>query len=140
MTGAQFLNAVALGQITPGPSSKPSPSSATPPAGVGGGLLAAFVAFTPSFLFVIGGAAHFDRLRPSRSVQRFLTGAGAAVIGAIAGSSIPLGLALGHLWQLGVLVLAAVWLLVLKRATVTALVGAGALGIAVALAGGPVPH
>jgi chromate transporter len=105
-----------------------------------GGLLAAAVAFAPSFLFVIGGAPHFDRLRHNAAVQRFLTGAGAGAIGAIAGSSIPLALSLGHLWQVGVLLVAAVWLLVLKRPTVPALLGAGGLGVIVALAGGPVPH
>ncbi len=140
MTAAQFLNAVALGQITPGPVVQTVAVVGYAAAGVLGGLLAAAVAFAPSFLFVIGGAAHFDRLRHSSSVQRFLTGAGAAAIGAIAGSSIPLALSLSHLWQVGVLLVAAVWLLVLKRATVPALLGAGALGIVVALAGGPVPH
>jgi chromate transporter len=48
MTGAQFLNAVALGQITPGPVVQTV-------AVVGGGLLAALIAFAPSFTFVIAG-------------------------------------------------------------------------------------
>jgi len=54
--------------------------------------------------------------------------------------AIPLALALGHLWQAGVLVLAGLWLLATRRGIVTALVGAGALGVVAALAGAPTSH
>ncbi len=140
MTAAQFLDAVALGQITPGPVVQTVAVVGYAAAGVLGGLLAAVIAFAPSFVFVMGGASHFDRLRHSRRAQAFLTGAGAAAIGAIAGSSVPLGLALAHLWQAGVLALAVVWLLALRRAVLPALLSAGALGLIAALAGAPVPH
>jgi chromate transporter len=138
MTDAQFLNAVALGQITPGPVVQTVSVVGYAAAGLGGGVLAAAIAFTPSFLFVIAGAPHFDRLRHSPVMQAFLTGAGAAAIGAIAGASIPLALALSHLWQLGILALALVWLLALRKPVVAALIGAGALGVIAALAGAPV--
>jgi chromate transporter len=59
------------------------------------------------------------------------------VIGAIAGSAIPLGRELAHLWQLGILGLAAIWLLGLRRAVVPALLVAGVLGIAAVMAGAP---
>jgi chromate transporter len=137
MTGAQFLNAVALGQVTPGPVVQTVAVVGYAASGLWGGLLAAVVAFAPSFVFVIAGASHFDRLRTDSRIQAFFAGAGAAVIGAIAGSAIPLGLELVHLWQLGVLVLAAVWLLVLRRGLVAALVGAGVLGLVAVLAGAP---
>jgi len=107
-------------------------------AGVGGGLLASLVAFAPSFAFVLAGGPRFDQLRGSARVQAFLTGAGPAAIGAIAGATIPLGLALSHLWQIAVLALAAAWLLGLRRGVVAAIVGAGALGVIAALAGVPV--
>jgi chromate transporter len=138
MTGAQFLNAVALGQITPGPVVHTVAVVGYAAAGLGGGLLAAAIAFTPSFLFVVAGGPRFQRLRANQSVQAFLDGAGPAAIGAIAGSAIPLALTLGHLWQLAVLGLAAVWLLVLRRGVVSALLGAAALGVAAALVHWPV--
>jgi chromate transporter len=138
MSNAQFLNAVALGQITPGPVVQTVAVVGYAAAKLGGGLLAASVAFTPSFLFILLGGAHFDRLRKSTGVQAFLTGAGPAAIGAIAGSAIPLGLALAHLWQLGVLGAALVWLVLLRRSVVTALVSAGAIGVALSFAGLPV--
>jgi chromate transporter len=81
---------------------------------------------------------HFDRLRGSGAVQWFLTGAGAGAIGAIGGVSVPLALALVHLWQLGILGLALLWLLALRRGVVLVLVGAGGLGVIAVLAGAPV--
>jgi chromate transporter len=138
MTGAQFLNAVALGQVTPGPVVQTVAVVGYAAGGLPGGLLAAAVAFTPSFLFVLFGGARFDRLRANGSVQAFLTGAGPAVVGAIAGSAIPLALALDHLWQVGILGLAALWLLALRRAVVPAIVGAALLGMVAVAIGAPV--
>jgi chromate transporter len=138
MSDAQFLNAVALGQITPGPVVQTVAVVGYAAAGVAGGLLAALVAFGPSFLFVVGGASHFDRLRADQRVQAFLTGAGPTVIGAIAGSAIPLAAALQHLWQVGILAGAAVWLLAARRGVVSALIAAGVLGAGAALIGWPV--
>jgi chromate transporter len=137
MTGTQFLNAVALGQITPGPVVQTVAVVGYAAGGIGGGLLAALIAFAPSFVFVIGGAPHFDRLRSDTRIQAFLTGAGAAVIGAIAGSAIPLGRELAHLWQLGILVLAAGWLLGLRRSVVPALLAAGVAGVIAVMVGAP---
>ena len=48
MTGVQFLNAVALGQITPGPVVQTVAVVGYAAAGLIGGILAAVVAFTPS--------------------------------------------------------------------------------------------
>ena len=138
MTSAQFLSAVALGQVTPGPVVQTVAVVGYAAAGVAGGLLAALVAFSPSFLFVLGGARYFDRLRANDAVQAFLTGAGPAAIGAIAGAAIPLGLALAHLWQAGLLVLAAIWLVGLRRGVVSAIVGSAVLGVIAYAAGAPV--
>ncbi len=138
MTGAQFLSAVALGQITPGPVVQTVAVVGYAADGLPGGLLASLVAFTPSFIFVIAGGPHFGQLRSSGRVQAFLTGAGPAAIGAIAGSAIALSSELTHLWQAGVAVAAAVWLLALRRSVVTGLLGAAALGVIAALAGAPV--
>ncbi len=140
MTGGQFLNTVALGQITPGPVVQTVAAVGYAAAGVGGGLLAAAVAFAPSFAFVLLGARHFSRLRGNRRVAAFLGGAGPAAIGAILGSAIPLAGALTEPWQFAVLGAAAVLLLLLRRGVVLTLLAAGAAGVIVALAGGPLPH
>jgi chromate transporter len=138
MTPAQFLNAVALGQITPGPVVQTVGAVGYAAAGIGGGLLAALVAFAPSFLFVLVGGPHFDRLRTNPSVRAFLSGAGAAAIGAIAGASVSLALALSQPWQVPLLALASVWLVALRRTVVVGLLVAGAIGVAAVLAGAPV--
>ena len=140
MTSGQFLNAVALGQITPGPVVLTVSAVGYAAAGVGGALLAALVAFSPSFAFVLGGARYFSVLRASRYAQLFLDGAGPAAIGAILGSAVLLAGALSQLWQYAVLAGAAVLLLGLKRGVVVTLLAAAATGLGVALAGGPLPH
>ena len=138
MSSAQFLFAVALGQITPGPVVQTVAVVGYAAAGLGGGLLAALVAFTPSFLFVLLGGSRFDAIRANASIRSFLAGAGPAVIGAIAGSAIPLGLAFQHLWQVPILAGAALWMFVLRRGVVSGLLIAAVIGIIVALFGVPV--
>ncbi|MBB5803975.1 chromate transporter [Saccharothrix ecbatanensis] len=133
MSDAQFLNAVALGQITPGPVVQTVAVVGYAAAGLGGGLLAAFVAFAPSFVMVIVGGPRLERLRDNDRAQAFLTGAGAAAIGAIAGSTLPLAWSLDRPWQFVLLGLAALWLLVLRRGVVTALVACGVIGAVIAL-------
>ena len=135
MTPGQFLNAVALGQITPGPVMHTVAVVGYAAGGVAGGLLAAIVAFSPSFAFVLLGARHFDRLRGSARVRGFLDGAGPAAIGAILGASIPLARALHHGWQLGVLVAALASLLVLRRGVLATLLAAAVVGTGLAVLG-----
>ncbi|MGZ4269717.1 MAG: chromate efflux transporter [Solirubrobacteraceae bacterium] len=139
MTAGQFLNAVALGQVTPGPVVLTVAVVGYAAAGVGGGLLAAAVAFAPSFSFVLIGAERFDRLRADRTVRAFLDGAGPAAIGAIAGAAIPLALALGEPWQVGVLAGAAVALFALRRGVVVTLIAAAVVGVVAVALGAPLP-
>jgi chromate transporter len=138
LTGGQFLNAVALGQITPGPVVQTVSVVGYAAAGLGGGLLAAVVAFAPSFAFVLAGAPRFGRLRGDARAGAFLAGAGPAAIGAILGSAVPLALALSQAWQYAVLAAAAVLLLLLRRGVVLTLLLCGVAGVVIALAGAPV--
>ena len=137
MTGGQFLNAVALGQVTPGPVVQTVAVVGYAAAGAGGALLAALVVFSPSFAFIALGGRRFDLVRHDRRARAFLDGAGPAAIGAILGSAIPLARALHQDWQYGVLAAAAISLLLLRRGVVLTLLLAGAAGTIVALAGGP---
>jgi chromate transporter len=139
MTDGQFLNAVALGQVTPGPVVQTVAVVGYAAAGLGGGLLAATVAFAPSFSFVLIGAERFDRLRADATVRTFLDGAGPAAIGAIAGAAIPLALALTETWQYAVLATAALALLALRRGVVLTLIAAGAVGAVASALGVPLP-
>jgi chromate transporter len=138
MTGAQFLNAVALGQVTPGPVVQTVAVVGYAAAGIVGGLLASAVAFAPSFAFVMLGGRHFGQIRGNQRVRAFLDGAGPAAIGAIFGSVIMLTRTLSHPWQYLVLAGALVLLFPLRRGVVLTLLAGAAAGVAVALAAGTV--
>ncbi|HEY3946068.1 MAG TPA: chromate efflux transporter [Solirubrobacteraceae bacterium] len=140
MTNGQFLNAVALGQVTPGPVVATVAAVGYAAHGLAGGVLAAIVAFTPSFSFILLGGQRFERLRQNAAARAFLDGAGPAAIGAILGAAIPLATSLQEGWQYAVLAAAAVALLLLQRGVVQTLLGAGAVGLLASLAGAPLPH
>jgi chromate transporter len=140
MTSARFLDAVALGQVTPGPVVATVAAVGYAAHRVEGAVLAAVVAFAPSFAFVLLGGGQFERIRASARAQAFLAGAGPAAIGAILGAAIPLAAALRETWQFGVLTAAAIALVIARRSIVVTLLGAGIVGVSIALAGGPVPR
>jgi chromate transporter len=139
MTDGEFLNAVALGQATPGPVVHTVAVIGYAAHGLSGAIIAALVAFAPSFWFIALGAERFDRLRTDPNPRAFLDGAGPAAIGAIIGSAIPLAAALGETWQYALLAAGVVMLFVLSRGVVLTLLASAAAGAAIALAGGPLP-
>ncbi len=139
MTDGQFLNAVALGQATPGPVVQTVAVVGYAAAGLGGAILAAAVAFAPSFWFIGLGARRFDTLRTNRRARAFLDGAGPAAIGAILGSAVPLSLALTERWQFGVLAAGALLLFVLRAGVLRTLLLGGVAGILAGLVGAPLP-
>jgi chromate transporter len=140
MTSTQFLNAVALGQVTPGPVVATVAAVGYAAHGVPGAVLGALVAFLPSFAFVLAGGQRFDRLRTSPRAQAFLAGAGPAAIGAIIGAAVPLAAALSETWQFVLLSAAAVALLLARGGVVVTLVCCGVVGAIVGLGGGPLPR
>jgi chromate transporter len=140
MTHGQFLNAVALGQVTPGPITQTVAAVGYSAGGLASGLLAALVAFLPSFSFVLLGAARFERMLVDERAIAFLAGAAPAAAGAIIGSAIPLAGALSETWQYAVLAAAAVVLLALRRSVVGTLLAAGVTGALAGLLGASLPH
>lgn len=139
MSNSQFLNAVALGQITPGPVVATIAAVGYAAHGIAGGLYASAIAFTPSFSFILLGGKRFERLRGNAHARAFLDGAGPAAIGAILGAAVSLALTLHEAWQFGVLAAAALALLALRRGIVATLLAAAAVGIVAALVGAPLP-
>jgi chromate transporter len=139
MSNPEFLNAVALGQVTPGPVVATVAAVGYAAHGVAGGLFAALIAFAPSFAFVLAGGRRFTQLRNNQRARAFLNGAGPAAIGAIIGAAILLAGALSEAWQFAILAAAAVSLLIVKRGVVATLLAAGALGVIAALAGAALP-
>ena len=140
MTEGQFLNAVALGQVTPGPITQTVAAVGYAAGGLPYALLAALVAFAPSFSFVLLGAERFERLLLNDRVVAFLAGAAPAAAGAIVGSAVPLAAALSETWQFVLLGLAAIALLLLGRRIVLVLVATGVVGALAGLLGAPLSH
>ncbi len=138
MSRGQFLNAVALGQVTPGPVTHTVAAVGYAAGGLAGALLAALVAFVPSFSFVLLGAARFERLLGDRRAIAFLGGAAPCAAGAIIGSAVPLALALGEGWQVALAGAAGVALLAARRGVVATLLLCGAIGGLIGALGGPV--
>jgi chromate transporter len=136
MTDAQFLNAVALGQLTPGPVTQTVSAVGWAADGLVGALVAAVFAFGPSFVLVLALFRHFERLRDAPSARAFLDGAGPAAVGAIAGAGVTLLGGVHAWWQWVVLAAAAIALLVGRVGVVAVLVAAALVGFVVGVGGG----
>jgi chromate transporter len=87
----QFLIAVAMGMLSPGPVVITATFVGYLVAGFWGSLVATVGIFLPSFLFVLLVAPILIRHRTNRNMQGFVKGAYAAAIGTILGASILLG-------------------------------------------------
>jgi chromate transporter len=87
----QFLIAVAIGMISPGPVVITATFVGYLVAGFWGSLVSTIGIFLPSFLFVLIAAPLLARHRGNANVQGFVKGAYAAAIGTILGACILLG-------------------------------------------------
>ena len=90
LTDAQLLDGVALSVATPGPFMLFSTFAGYLAGGVAGAIVATFFVFLPSFVFVLGGAHYVEKVQDNASIQAFLSGVSAAVVGVIAVVSIEL--------------------------------------------------
>jgi chromate transporter len=87
----QFLIAVAMGMLSPGPVVITATFVGYLVAGFWGSLVSTVGIFLPSFIFVLIVAPILVRHRANRDVQGFVKGAYAAAIGTILGASLLLG-------------------------------------------------
>lgn len=85
---SQFVDAVAVAMITPGPVVITVGFIGYLVAGFPGACVAALATFLPCFLFTVILAPHFKKIAKNKSVKAFVDGITAAVIGALAGSVI----------------------------------------------------
>ena len=137
----QFLDAVAVAMITPGPVVITVAFIGYLVAGLAGALVAAAAVFLPCYLFTVIPAPHFRRLSRSGSLQAFVEGVTAAATGAIAGATLVLGRrALVDLTTVAV-ALAAGWILFrVRRVPEPAVMGAAGLaGILIVGSGSAAP-
>lgn len=83
LNGRQLLDAVAIGQLTPGPVSTTVAVVGYIIAGLPGAIAATFGIFLPSFVLVIVTAPLIPKMRRSKFLGGFLSGVNAGVIAAI---------------------------------------------------------
>jgi chromate transporter len=91
LTERQFLDAVAVAMITPGPVVITVAFIGYLVAGPLGALAAALGVFLPCWLLVVLPAPYYRRFAQNATIQAFVSGVTAAATGAIAGAAIVLG-------------------------------------------------
>jgi chromate transporter len=87
----QFVDAIAVAMITPGPVVITAAFIGYLVAGLAGGAAAAIAVFTPPFLIVILAAPYYRRFAGNPLVRTFVQGVTAGAMGAIAGAVVILG-------------------------------------------------
>ena len=91
LTDKQFLDAVAVAMLTPGPVVITVAFIGYLVAGLFGGITAAIGVFLPTYLFVVVPYPWFDRFSDNPQVKAFVSGVTAAAAGAIGGACVVLG-------------------------------------------------
>jgi chromate transporter len=91
LTEHQFLDAVAVAMITPGPVVITVGFIGFVVAGLAGASVAALATFLPCYLFTIIPAPYFKKYGKRPDIAAFVGGVTAAATGAIAGSVVVLG-------------------------------------------------
>jgi chromate transporter len=91
LTDRQFLDAVAVAMITPGPVVITTGFIGYLVSGFWGALVAALATFVPCYLFTIFPAPYFKKHGKNPAIVAFVDGVTAAAIGAITGAVIVLG-------------------------------------------------
>jgi chromate transporter len=87
----QFLDAVAVAMITPGPVVITVGFIGYLVAGPAGAVVAALGTFLPCYIFTVVPAPHFKRWSRNLAIRAFVDGVTAAATGAIAGAALVLG-------------------------------------------------
>ena len=132
LTERQFVDAVAIAMITPGPVVITVAFIGYLVAGPIGATLAAIGVFLPCFLIVVLAAPHYRRLAAKPRIKAFVDGVTAGAVGAIAGAVVVLGRK--SIVDLPTIVIAVVSLAMLvkwkKLPEPLLIVAAGAVGIA----------
>jgi chromate transporter len=98
LTHQEFVDATALGQVTPGPVLITATFIGYRVAGTLGALVATISIFLPSFLMMVLAGSSLARFHTNNIVQSFLKGVTPAVVGLLVAAGISIGRAGIHSW------------------------------------------
>ncbi len=130
LTDQQLLDAIAIGQFTPGPVFTTATFIGYVIAGSPGAVLATLGIFLPSFVFVMASSPLIPRLRRSSWASGFLDGVNVASLGLMAAVTWQLGRAAVIDWFTAVLALiSAVLVFCLKINSAWLVLGGGVIGL-----------
>jgi chromate transporter len=136
LSEAELLDAVAIGQFTPGPVLTTATFVGYLVEGPAGAAVATLAIFAPSFLFVLLSAPLIPRLRASRPLGALLDGVGAAALGLLVAAFVPLARGALVGWPALVIFLLAIPLAMQPKINATwIVVGGAALGLLARMAG-----
>lgn len=130
LTQREFVDAIAMGQITPGPIVISSVFIGHKVAGLLGAVLAMSAISLPTFFYSIAAARQLHRLKANLRVRAFLRGVGPAVVGMILAAGFTIARAsVVDLWT-GLLALACLIAVVrFKVDTALVILAAGVVGV-----------
>jgi chromate transporter len=130
LSDRQFLDAVAVAMITPGPVVITVAFIGYLVAGPSGMTVAAIGVFLPVYLFVVVPAPYFRRHRSQPAIKAFVEGVSAAATGAIAGAAYVLATrALTDVWTVAIAVITFAILLRYKVSELWLIGGSAAFGL-----------
>lgn len=127
LSAADFLTALAVGMVTPGPVMTAATFAGYVVVGPSGAVVCTIAIYLPSFLLVQLAAPPLMRNRTSLAVQGFIKGVYAAAMGAILGATIMLGGRAIEDWITAVIATAGLIALLRFRISGPLLVGAAAV-------------
>jgi chromate transporter len=129
LTSQQILDAIAIGQITPGPVFTTATFVGYLLGGNAGAIAATVGIFLPAFVFVALVNPWVDQLRQSRWVDGFLDGVNAASLGLMAVVTVQLGQSgIVDGWTGAIALISGVLLLKFKVNSATLVIGGGIIG------------
>lgn len=91
LTPQAFADAMALGQVTPGPVVITATFVGYQIAGLGGAVLSTIAVFLPAFVLVLVVGSSIERFRQTLSVQAFLQGLQPAIVGLMLAAAASVG-------------------------------------------------
>ena len=131
LTPQEFIDGLALGQLTPGPVLLVAAYVGYKVAGLAGAVIGAVAAFLPSFVMMLAILPVFDRARTTVWTRAALRGISPAVIGVLALSLVRLAPdAVPDVFALVTLAATVVVLMLWRVATIKVMLGGAVLGIA----------